>query len=316
MKKVNFKAIIAAILVCASLFALSGCVTANVLYSDDNRYVSVYVYGKDGSRKWYIDAVRVVAEPASTETNADGDPVQPIYRESCNGLLALELAATEKDLASPIIEMYNYTGTPEYHLVDINGISVAEEESNGDQYKWVFKINGVEADPATAEIKNHDLLSFHCIEETFRTFRVTFDASFGAVDVFSGKEFAYAGEKADMNLAYYLDGKYEDYENPGSFIDIDKSLGITLSEDGKSITKIGSYENSDTHKWGAVMIETIEPDEDDLEAEPVEVEVIYYDLSEITVTYTMNIHFEYIEQEVEETEADTAEDTAEDEAAE
>lgn len=312
MKKVNFKVIIAMLLVSATLFALSGCVTAEVLYSDDNRYVSVYVYGKDGARKWYVDAVRVVAEPASDETTADGDPVQPIYRESCTGLLALEIASAEKDLKAPIIEMFNYTGTPEYELVDINGISVAEEESNGDQYKWIFTINGVEADPETAELKNHDLLAFYCVEETYRTFRVTFEANNGAISVFEGQEFAYAGEKADMNLAYYLAGKYDTED--GS-VDVDKSMGITLSEDGKSVVKIGDYENDETHKWAVVMTEII-PSEDDDE-EDVEVEVIYYDLSEITVTYTMEVRFEFIEQVIEDTGEETgAEDTAETEAAE
>ena len=277
-----FSAVLAAIM----LLAFTACNTRGGLYSEKNAYVSVYIYtnpAENAKPKISLDRLRVAPEDEveNPETNEDGlyteAAARRLYRTRPTGIYALELAIKEKDKNGelPTVIVAQYEGTVEYTIDTVLGVTAGKSATSNDIYEWRFYINGVESDPVTAELHNYDLLEFKLKEQTYRTFTATFKAMNGAVTLFEDKKFSYVGEKADMTISYYLQGEYVDYDK--NTIDIDKVLGLKLSEDGKRVVSIGNIAEDANHKWVCLINE----------------EEIEGDLTEVKIDERHEIMFEY-----------------------
>ena len=291
--------VLSVILITVTVFSFAGCNKRGMLYSEKNAYVSVYIYtnpAENAKPKMSLDRLRVAPEDevAAPETNEDNlltdEAARQLYRTKPTGLYALELTIAEKDKKqpAPTVIVSQYEGTVEYTLDTVLGVSAGKSATSNDMYEWRFYINGKEADPVKDEIHTYDLLEFKLKEQTYRTFTATFKAMNGAKPLFEDKKFSYVGEKSEMTIAHFLQGEYTDYEK--KFIDIDKELGLTLSEDGRRVVKIGTVAADETHKWICLI------DEDEIEG----------DLSNTMIDERHEIMFEYVEIKVE---ADTGEVT-------
>ncbi len=297
--------VLSIVLVAVTVTSFTACNTRGGLYSEKNAYVSVYIYtnpADNAKPKMSLDRLRVAPEDevAVPATNEDGlltdEAACQLYRTKPTGLYALELAIAEKDKKQPMptIIVSQFEGTVEYTLDTVLGVAAGKSSTSNDMYEWRFYINGKEADPVNDEIHTYDLLEFKYKEQTYRTFTANFKAMNGAVTLFEDQKFSYVGEKADMTIAYYLQGEYDTYDK--KHIDIDQTLGLTLSEDGKRVVKIGNVAEDDTHKWICLI------DEEEIEG----------DLSNTMIDERYEIMFEYVEVKVEQpAETDTVTEAAE-----
>ncbi len=252
----KIKRTITLLLAAAMVLTLAACNVAGSLYSDDNAYVSVYVYGDNGKTMLSSDAVRVAPLEAATdeETTEGGllteDAARHRYRTMPTAMYALELCITNKDknavLPSVVVSQFN--GEVEYSLDSVLGTTAGKASGSNDIYEWECTINGEKADAFTKKLENYDKVVFSFVEKTYRTFNVAFEINDGEITLIPETKFSVNGEKAEMNIANYLNSDY--LNDKGEPVQpVKNALGITLSEDGKRVVKIGDLENDEEHRW-------------------------------------------------------------------
>ena len=303
----KIKRTITIILALATVLVFAACNVAGSLYSDKNAYVSVYVYGENGKTLISNDAIRVAPlEEATEEETTEGgllteEAARYRYRTFPTGMYALELCITNKDKNAelPTVIVSQFQGEIEYSLDSVLGCTAGKASGSNDIYEWQCKVNDEIVDPFKTKLENYDKVIFTFVEKTNRTFNVTFEVNVGAETIIPEKKFSVNGEKADMNIANYLSGDYLDEKTGEPVQPVSKALGLTLSEDGKRVVKIGDYENDETHRWICYI-----GDEEDGTVS---------DLSETMISERLTISFEYRDIT---TESTGEEETEEEEEAE
>lgn len=297
MKKSKLTAVISLVLLAAMALSLAACTNQNQQYSDENAYVSVYVYDSDGKKKLSVDKLRVAPDPEN----------EAVYRRTPTGLYALELACADKTIDAPEIFGTGKEGEKEYTLLSVSGVQ-AETKNSGDVYYWKFSIGDgkadsepVAADYATTTLHTYDILEFTLVEQTNRAFPTSFSATNGAVKVYESQEFNLTGEKYELTLADYLTGKYTEEDKT---IDVAKALNITLAENKKTIESISGIKADETHEWVVLINGEVVPGNLN--------DLLVYELSESNL---LEITFDYQEIVVEDTTepagTDVSESTAE-----
>ena len=306
----KIKRTITLLLAALTVLTLTACNVAGSLYSDENAYVSVYVYGDNGKTLISSDAIRVAPLAAAEEedTTEGGllteEAARYRYRTTPTAMYALELCITNKDknaeLPSVVVSQFN--GEIEYSLDSVLGSTAGKKMGSNDIYEWVCKINDEIADPFTKKLENYDKVVFSYVEKTFRTFTAAFEVNNGAETLIPEKKFNVNGEKADMNIANYLKGDYLDDKTGEPVEAVSKALGITLSEDGKRVVKIGEFENDETHRWVCFV-----GDEED---------GLVSDLTDTMISERLTISFDYREINTEDTGSGEETEDVEEEPAE
>ena len=315
----KIKRIVTLLLAAVMVLSVASCSVNKSNYSDANAYVSLYVYGANGKTLYSVDGLRVAPQaPFETEETTDGgllteEAARQRYRLKPTGMLALELAVTNKDknAALPTLVISQFNGEIEYTLDTINGNTAGKASNSNDIYEWVFTINGEVKDPFTSDLKTYDLLRFDLKEKTERNFFIKLEITNGADTILSETPYTVFGEKSELTIAKCLQSNYinDKGEEVKPLTDEHK---ITLSEDGRRVVKIGDIENDEEHRWVCIMGEEYGDDE---EAEATE--VIINDLSETLISEKDTITFDYREFKAEgEDETTEGETTVEEQAAE
>ncbi|MBQ7699108.1 MAG: hypothetical protein IJT49_02060 [Clostridia bacterium] len=293
----KIKRTIALALALLTLLVFAACNVAGSLYSEKNAYVSVYVYGENGKTLLSTDAIRVAPleeETTAEETTEGGllteEAARQRYRTTPTGMYALELCITNKDKNAelPTVIVSQFQGEIEYSLDSVLGCTAGKASGSNDIYEWECKVNDVVVDPFKTKLENYDKVVFSFVERTYRTFTATFEINNGAETLISETKFNVNGEKADMNIANYLNSDYLDDKTGEPVQPVKTKLGITLSEDGKRVVKIGDLENDETHHWICYI--------GDIEDGTVS------DLSDTRISERLTISFEYRDLNAEETE--------------
>lgn len=313
----KIKRTIAILLAAVTVLALSACNVKGSNYSDDNAYVSIFVYGMNKKTLFSVDALRVAPQPPlETEETTEGgllteESARQRYRLKPTGMLALELVARAKDknAALPTVVVSQFNGEIEYTLDSVLGNTAGKLPTSNDIYEWEFRINDVVADPFTSDIKTYDKLTFALVEKTYRNFYASFAITNGADTIMSETQYVVTGEKSEMTIANFLKGSYLDEKTGEPVRPIADELKISFSEDGKRIVKIGNLENDEEHRWVCIMGE-----EYDDESE-TSTEIVITDLSSTLISETDLVTFDYRYFEPEGGDTDTAE-TAEENPAE
>ena len=303
----KIKRTLSLLLAAATLFALTACNVAGSLYSDKNAYVSVYVYGENGKTLLSNDAVRVapIDEVTAEETTEGGllteESARQIYRMTPTSMYALELSITNKDKNAelPTVVVSQFNGEVEFSLDSVLGYTAGKASGSNDIYEWECKVNDEVVDPFTRKLENYDKVVFSFIEKTHRTFTVAFEVNNGAETLIPETKFSVDGEKAEMNIANYLNSDYLDEKTNEPVQAVSKALNLTLSEDGKRVVKIGDLENDETHRW----ICFIGDEEDGLIS----------DLSDTMISERLTISFDYRDINTEESGAEGSEEEPEEE---
>lgn len=254
----KIKRTITLLLALVMVLVFTACNTAGSLYSDKNAYVSVYVYGENGKTLLSNDAVRVapIEVDATAEETTEGgllteEAARQLYRTTPTGMLALELCITNKDKNAelPSVVVSQFQGEIEYSLDSVLGCTAGKASGTNDIYEWQCKVNDEVVDAFKRKLENYDKVVFSFVEKTNRTFTAAFEINNGAETLIPEVKFNVNGEKADMNIANYLNSDYLDDKTGEPVQPVKNKLGITLSEDGKRVVKIGDLENDETHRW-------------------------------------------------------------------
>lgn len=304
----KIKRTITILLALATVLVFAACNVAGSLYSDKNAYVSVYVYGENGKTLISSDAVRVAPldEATEEETTEGGllteEAARYRYRTIPTGMYALELCITNKDKNAelPTVVVSQFQGEIEYSLDSVLGCTAGKASGSNDIYEWQCKVNDEVVDPFKTKLENYDKVIFSFVEKTERTFTVKFEVNVGAETIIPETKFSVNGEKADMNIANYLNSSYLDDKTGEPVEPVKNKLGITFSEDGERVVKIGDYENDETHRWICYI-----GDEEDGTVS---------DLTETMISERLTISFEYRDINTENTDSETEEEEAEEEA--
>lgn len=306
----KIKRTITLILAAVMVLIFASCNVAGSLYSDKNAYVSLYVYGENGKTLLSNDAIRVapIDEPTEEDTTEGGllteEAARQRYRTTPTGMYALELSITNKDknaeLPSVIVSQFN--GEVEFSLDSVLGCTAGKASGSNDIYEWICTVNDEVVDPFTRKLENYDKVVFSYVEMTNRTFTATFEINNGEITLVPEKKFNVNGEKSEMNIANFLKGDYLDEKSGEPVQPILNALGITLSEDGKRVVKIGDLENDEEHRWICYI-----GDEED---------GTVYDLTDTMISERLTISFDYRDINAETTEAGDEEEETEEEPAE
>ena len=253
----KIKRTITILLALSTVLVFAACNVAGSLYSDKNAYVSVYVYGENGKTLISNDAIRVAPlEEATEEETTEGgllteEAARYRYRTTPTGMYALELCITNKDKNAelPTVVVSQFQGEVEYSLDSVLGCTAGKASGSNDIYEWQCKVNDEIVDPFKTKLVNYDKVVFSFVEKTNRTFTVKFEVNDGAETIIPEVKFNVNGEKSEMNIANYLNSDYLDDKTGEPVQPVRKALGLTLSEDGKRVVKIGDLENDETHRW-------------------------------------------------------------------
>ena len=292
--------IIALLLAAISVLSLAACNVAGSLYSEKNAYVSVYVYGENGKSLISEEAVRVapIDEPTEEETIESGllseEAARDRYRVIPTPMYAVETCIKndkknkDKGYVLPELEISQLNdGTIKYIIDSIKGCSVENTTGSNDIFEWVCTVNDVVVDPFTTKLETYDKVVFTRAEITFRTFTVTFEINNGEETLIPEVEFNVEGEKSELTISKYLSSDYLDDKTGEPVKPVKDELGITLSEDGKRVVKIGDIENDEENHWICYM-----GDEEE----------IINDLTDTMISERITISFDYVEINSEETE--------------
>ncbi len=283
----KIKRTITILLALSTVLVFAACNVAGSLYSDKNAYVSVYVYGENGKTLISNDAIRVAPlEEATEEETTEGgllteEAARYRYRTTPTGMYALELCITNKDKNAelPTVVVSQFQGEVEYSLDSVLGCTAGKASGSNDIYEWQCKVNDEIVDPFKTKLVNYDKVVFSFVEKTNRTFTVKFEVNDGAETIIPEVKFNVNGEKSEMNIANYLNSDYLDDKTGEPVQPVRKALGLTLSEDGKRVVKIGDLENDETHRWICYI-----GDEED---------GTISDLSETMISERLTISFDY-----------------------
>ncbi len=228
-----------------------------------NAYVSIYVYNEKGGNVIKQDAIKV--SPNEAHEYEWGKKLTPY--------LALETVCSKENKNKTLELLTDSTGGVSVEKIDKYASGTNEA---GDAFYWALYINGELMENAESYIlQNTDKIEFKYTEQTYRSINITASASNGAVIVLSDTAVFAAGEKTELTITNVLN-----YAAPDTKKVNKNELGITLSEDGKSITKIGEVEVDETHEW-AVMINDVDI-EDDIDVQLLkDADVIKFEYREI-----------------------------------
>ncbi len=204
--------------------------------TEGNAYVSVYVYNAAGKKIINERAVKV--SPNAEHAQEWGKKLTPY--------LALETVCS-KDNKNKVCQITtDLTGGVSIDKIDKYA---AGENESGDKFNWVMYVNGNEVDE-NYELKTYDLVEVKYVEDTYRMIEVTVKAQNGAVVVLEDTSLTAIGEKDELTVVNVLNYKDSTTGKINS-----KEIGLTLSEDGKSVAKIGDVAANDTHHWVLYMDE-------------------------------------------------------------
>lgn len=280
------------LLAIVTVLVFTACNVKGGMYSDKNAYVSVYLYGAGGKSLRTVEALRVAPLEATEEEetmeggNLTEEAARNRYRTTPTPMYALELMITNKDKNAELPEVVVSqlsNGEIEYTLDSILGNSAGKASGSNDIYEWVCTVNDEVANPFTAKLENYDKVVFTLNELTNRTFTASFEINNGEVTLVSETSFDVNGEKSELNIAKFLESDYLDEKTQNPVKPVKSALDITLSEDGKSIVKIGDIENDDTHQWICYIGDEEEGLVSDLSKELIsEIFTIYFDYREIS----------------------------------
>lgn len=302
--------IIALLLAVTTVLALAACNVAGSNYSEKNAYVSVYVYGENGKSLISEEAVRVapIDEPTEEETIESGllseEAARNRYRTTPTPIYAVETCIKndkknkDKGYELPELEISQLNdGTIKYIIDSIKGCSVENTSGTNDIFEWVCTVNDVVVDPFTTKLETYDKVVFTRSEITFRTFTVTFEINNGEETLIPEIIFNVDGEKSELTISKYLNSDYLDSKTGEPVKPVKDELGITLSEDGKRVVKIGDIENNDEYNWVCYIF--------DIEDGKIS------DLTDEMITERDTISFDYVEIASEETSEEDAEEEPE-----
>ena len=300
------KRIVTLLLAAVMILALAACNVAGSNYSDKNAYVSIYVYGESGKTLLSNEAIRVapIDESELVEETTEGgllteDSARQRYRLIPTGMYALELSvrAKDKNAELPAVIVSQFNGEIEYTLDTVLNNTAGKKSGSNDIYEWVCKVNDEVVDPFTRKLETYDKVVFALLEKTERNFTAAFEISSGEKTIVSETKYTVFGEKADMNIANFLKSDYLDEDKGTPVKPVLSALGVTLSDDGKRVVKVGSLENDDTHRWVCYI-----GDEED---------GFVTDLTDEMINERLTICFDYREIETEDTSTGEAAETAE-----
>lgn len=303
----KFRRTITVILAAVMLISLAACNTAGSQYSEKNAYVSIYVYGSNNKTLLSSEAIRVapIDESELVEDTTEGglwteDYARQLYRVTPTPIYALELAirAKDKNAALPEIVVSQFNGEVEYTLDTVMNSTAGKATGSNDIYEWQCKINGEVVDAFKTKLETYDSVVFALVEKTYRSFTVAFEINDGEKTLVPETKFSALGEKSELTISNFLQSVYQN--DKGEDVEkVMKTLGITLSEDGKRVVKIGSLENDEEHRWVCYYYDEEEEDE------------IISDLTDEMISERKTISFDYRDIESEDTGEETAAEPAE-----
>lgn len=303
----KFKRTITVILAAVMIIALASCNTAGSQYSDKNAYVSIYVYGNNNKTLLSSEAIRVapIDETELVEETTEGglwteEYARQLYRLTPTPMYALELAvrAKDKNAELPQVIVSQFNGEVEYTLDTVMNNTAGKASGSNDIYEWQCKINGEVVDAFKTKLNTYDSVVIALVEKTYRSFNVAFEINNGEVTITPEKNFSALGEKSELTISKYLQTVYQN-EKGEDVETVMSALGITLSEDGKRVVKIGNLENDEEHRWICYYYDEEEEDE------------IINDLTEEMISERKTISFDYREIQSEDTGEETAAEPAE-----
>ncbi len=235
MLKRRITAFIMALSMLATAFVFSSC-SGGEDKTIGNAYVSVYVYNAKGTRFIREHAVKVT--PNENHEHEWG--------RKNTAYLALETVCAKENKNKALELITDSTGGVTIEKIDTYAAGV---NSDGDPFYWVLYINDeIVEDGETRELQNTDKVEFKYIEQTYRSVNVKFSAKNGAVVLFDDSTVYAAGEKEELTITNVLNYKAVDTGKVNK-----NELGIMLSEDGKTITKVGDVEVAEGYEWAVFL---------------------------------------------------------------
>ncbi len=273
MLKKRIAATVMALAMLVSTFAFTSCSDGEDK-TIGNAYVSVYAYNDKGRSFLKEKAVKVTP---NENHEYEWGKINTAY-------LALETVCAKDNKNKALSLITDTTGGVTIDKIDSYQAGV---NSEGDPFFWQLYINGkLVEDAEKYELQNYDKLEFKFVEQTYRSINVTVSAknSVSATTVLDSSTLTAAGEKDELTVANVLK-----YAAPKEKSNMER-LGITLSEDGTAIAKIGDVEANDKYQWAVIAIEA--------SAEGTVMEtVIKENIAEYVLENGDEIRFEYREIE-------------------